>query len=127
MLKAEEVEAREERIRERVRALPDALRKRFHEAADARLKDPDTYAVLNWLFVAGLHHFYLGKWLRGALNLAVFLAGLALVIAGWWLTGVVVVLLISAAELWALFRAQVIARDWNNAEMERILAELGAG
>ena len=48
----------EERIRKLVRELPDEKRLLFFQQAEKDLKDPDTYAALNALFVAGLHHFH---------------------------------------------------------------------
>lgn len=53
------VEAEEERLRARARALPDRERAAFHREATRALRDPDTYGVLNWFLVVGLHHFYL--------------------------------------------------------------------
>jgi len=50
MLKQEEVEREEERLRALARELSDEDRKAFFEAFSKRVKDPDTYAVLNWFF-----------------------------------------------------------------------------
>lgn len=114
MLNQRDVNAEEERLRALAAALPDAQRKAFYQEAKRRLRDPDTYAVLNWFFLAGLHHFYLGKWEWGLLNLAVFTAGIVLMfIQSVWL-GLGLILLVSAWELWALFRSQIIVQDWNN-------------
>lgn len=114
MLNQRDVNAEEERLRALAAALPDAQRKAFYQESKRRLRDPDTYAVLNWFFLAGLHHFYLGKWEWGLLNLAVFTAGIVLMfIQSVWL-GLGLILLVSAWELWALFRSQIIVQDWNN-------------
>lgn len=114
MLNQREVDAEEERLRQLAAALPDAQRKAFYQEAKRKLRDPDTYAVLNWFFLAGLHHFYLGKWEWGLLNLTVFMAGIALMfLQSVWL-GLALILLISVWELWALFRSQIIVQDWNN-------------
>jgi len=48
--------------------LPDAQRAEFYRKSGKKIRDPDTYAALNWFFVIGLHHFYLRRWLRGWLN-----------------------------------------------------------
>jgi TM2 domain-containing membrane protein YozV len=135
-LTRDRVEAEEERLRGEIRALSDAERKEFYRLAERRLKDPDTYAVLNYLFIAGLHHFYLGKWIRGLFNLAIFLGGGTLVVVGLAVHGFILsdpltlglalIGFITAAELWALFRAQVIAQDHNNRTMRALLRDLPA-
>lgn len=121
MLKQSEVDAREEEIRLMVRELPDAQRKSYFEQAESRLKDPDTYAVLNYLFIAGLHHFYLGRWLRGLINLAVFGGGVYLMFLDQWRNGFIVIGIITALELYALFRSQIIVQHYNNSISEEIL------
>jgi len=120
-LKQDQVDAEEERLRARVRALQEADRRDFYRALQPHLKDPDTYAVLNWFFLAGLHHFYLRRWARGLINLAVFLTGLALLFSPWFALGLGLMVLILLVELWALFRAQLIVQDWNNALYRRLL------
>ena len=121
MLHREKVEDHEEVLRKRVRELSDERRREFYRLFDQRVKDPDTYAALNYLFIAGLHHFYLGRWLRGGINLIVFAAGVALLALGLWPAGVALILGITAIELYALFRAQTIAKDHNNRLMETLL------
>jgi TM2 domain-containing membrane protein YozV len=120
MLKQNEVDAREEELRLQVRELPDEKRKTFYERAEKELKDPDTFAVLNYLFVAGLHHFYLGRWLRGLINLVVFSAGLYLIWLEQWSNGLVIIGIITLLEFYALFRSQIIVKHYNN----RIAADI---
>ena len=60
-LKSEEVEQKEEQLRSEIRGLNEAHRTSFYKSFSSNLKDPDTYAVLNFFFVTGLHHFYLGN------------------------------------------------------------------
>ncbi len=121
MMKTQEmVQQDEERIRKLVRALPDEQRLLFFTQTEKELKDPDTYATLNYLFIAGLHHFYLGKWLRGSLNLGVFLCGVILLMLGITLFGAVLLIAITLVELKALFQSQVIVQEYNNAVMEAI-------
>jgi len=124
MLKQSEVDAREEKIRLTVRELPDELRKRYFEEAESRLKDPDTYAVLNYLFIAGLHHFYLGRWIRGLINLVVFSGGVYLIYLEQWQNGLISIGAITIIELYALFRSQVIVKHYNNKISEAILDSL---
>lgn len=112
-----------ERLRERVRALDDAQRRRFYQDIDSRLRDPDTYAVLNWMFF-GLHHFYLGRWLRGVLNLLIVALGVLLIMAGLTLAGVSLIVALSIIELLQLFRSQVIVADYNNDVQAEVLQRL---
>lgn len=125
MMKTEEmVQQDEERIRRLVRALPDEKRLRFFTQTEKELKDPDTYATLNYLFIAGLHHFYLNKWQRGAINLGVFLCGVVLLLLGTTLLGAMLLIAITLVELRALFQAQIIVQDYNNTVMETIYRQL---
>ena len=64
MKSKQQLEQDEEEIRILVRGLPDEQRSIFYNQVEENLKDPDTYAVLNFIFIAGLHHFYLGKRVR---------------------------------------------------------------
>lgn len=120
MLKQSEVDAREEELRLAVRELPDEQHKTFYERAEKELKDPDTFAVLNYLFIAGLHHFYLGRWLRGLVNLAVFSAGIYLIWQDQWRNGLIVIGTVTLLEFYALFRSQIIVKHYNN----RIAADI---
>lgn len=123
MLDQQAVDAEEERLRELAAALPDLQRQQYFQQLKRELRDPDTYATLNWCFLAGLHHFYLGQWQRGLFNLLVFMVGLALLFSPWPWLGVALIVLISVAELWALFRSQIIIQHWNNQIMRRLLQE----
>ncbi len=121
-LRKEDVADREEAIRKRVAALEPSLRKTYFKRVAKQIRDPDTYAVLNYFFLAGLHHMYLGKWLRGLVNLVVLLTGIGLMIVG--MPGYWLIVFILLVELMALFRSEVIVNDHNNNVSERILAEL---
>lgn len=124
MLKQNDVAAREEQLRLWVRDLPRAERARFFRAAEKELKDPDTYAVLNYIFIAGLHHFYLGRWIRGLANLLIFSLGVAALLLGMIHLGVILLVGISILELYALFLAQTIVQAYNNEVMQRIYTRL---
>jgi TM2 domain-containing membrane protein YozV len=121
MLSKETVRHKEEEIRELVRSLPNEKRKAFFEIADPKLKDPDTYATLNYMFIAGLHHFYLGRWIHGSINLGIFLLGVVSFFMGHRGMGLLCILGITAAELYSLFFSQVIVQDHNNEVMIQIL------
>lgn len=120
MKSQEAIREDEERIRQRVRALPDDKRLQFFKRAEQALKDPDTYAVLNYLFIAGLHHFYLGKPLRGTINLCIFIAGTVMLFTGLAGSGLLLILAITVVELRDLFNSQSVVQDYNNEVMERI-------
>lgn len=124
MLSDSEVTEDEERIRELVRQLPDDRRFVFFQEAEKRLKDPDTYATLNYLFIAGLHHFYLGNWLRGVTNLAIFLIGIVMLFTSMRIVGILLILIVSVIELYALFKSQIIVQAYNNAVMKKIYQEI---
>jgi len=120
-LNKDAVEREEEALREAVNRLPDNQRKWVYAEAEKAIKDPDTYAVLNYLFLAGLHHFYLGRWGRGLVNLTVFLAGLICLIFGGVLLGIILIIGITVIELYALFRSQTIVQQYNNEIMRELL------
>lgn len=124
MISQEEILNEEERLRNLVRALPDNKRFAFYQEAEKQLKDPDTYATLNFIFIAGLHHFYLGKWVRGIFNISVFLVGVVMLFTPLAIIGVLFIVAISIIELYALFKSQVIVQAHNNTIMKRIYSEI---
>ncbi len=121
MLNQEEVDKEEEKLREDINKLSEDKRIRFYFEVKQEIKDPDTYAVLNWFFITGLHHFYLGKWINGLVNLVSFIIGIVFISMGENKIGFGLIIFVSIIELWALFRSQIIIQDWNNKIYERIL------
>ena len=124
MSSKDEVEAKEETIRKLVRELPDNNRLMFFKKSEKKLKDPDTYAALNYIFIAGLHHFYLGKWTRGLLNIVVFWSGVILLFTDYTSIGVIIVIAISLLEFYELFKSQTIVQEHNNGVMEQIYHDI---
>ena len=124
MLEQDAVDHEEEEIRSAAGALTDNQRREYYTVVEKQLKDPDTYAVLNWLFIAGMHHFYLGRWWRGAFNLVIFLAGAVVFLLGHVLVSVGLLGFVFLIELPALFRSQVIVQDYNNKVMRQILEQV---
>ena len=120
----EAIQEDEERIRRLVRELPDEQRLRFFTQTGQRLKDPDTYAALNYLFIAGLHHFYLKKWFRGSINLSIFLFGVTLLFTGLAVFGVIVLIVITLVDLNALFKSQLVIQEYNNKVMNAVYREI---
>ncbi len=124
MISSDETLEEEERLRKLIRALPDDKRFAFYTEAEKQLKDPDTYAALNYLFIAGLHHFYLGKWIRGLFNITVFLAGAVMLFTPLAIVGVLLIIIITVIELYALFKSQAIVQAYNNCVSEKIYRQI---
>ncbi|BEU01624.1 hypothetical protein OAG1_04240 [Agarivorans sp. OAG1] len=124
MLNREQVEQRQEQLREQIALLPQKQRKHFYQRWQKQVKDPDSYAVLNYLLLAGLHHFYLGKWLRGAVNLLISVIAILLVTLGAGLLGLGLLVAITIVELPALFRSELVVLDYNNQQMQQLLEQV---
>lgn len=107
----------EENLRERVKTLDQASRKQYYTRLEKEVRDPDTFAVLNYFFVAGLHHFYLHKWLRGFINLGLMLYGISIILGFHDYESATLGLLIICGvylfELYELFRSEQIVRMHN--------------
>ena len=125
MLDQRAVDAEEDRLRAAAAGLPDKERAAFYREARRRLRDPDTYAVLTWFFMVGLHHFYLGRHGRGVLDIGLVAVGIGLMIGGHVLAGLGPILAVFILELQALFRSQVIVQAWNNRIQRELLREYG--
>jgi TM2 domain-containing membrane protein YozV len=123
MQSKQQIQEEEERIRLLIRQLPDSERELYYKTVNPLLKDPDTYATLNYVFIAGLHHFYLKNWTMGIINIVVFWFGIGMFILGYPIAGGIAVLGISCVELYELFRSQAIVQDYNNKVMEQALAQ----
>ena len=128
MQSQEEVNKEENNLRNEIQKLSDENKKIFYSKIEKEIKDPDTYAVLNWLFIAGLHHFYLKKYLKGSINLSVFLLGSTLSFFDDTTFGIGIGMLVSLfiVELFQLFKSQLILQDYNNMVTKRLLGELEA-
>lgn len=124
MLKQDAVSVEEERLREQIQSLTETQRRDFYEQVKKQIRDPDTYAALNWFFVAGLHHFYLGKWFHGLADLLIFALGAGFMVTGLFWIGLALIVFISLWEFWALFRSQIIIQDWNNRLYRRLLNQI---
>lgn len=116
----EQLNAQEEQLRSEVNALSPEQRKLFYQQEKRLVKDPDTYAVLNWFFAAGLHHFYLGRFQRGAVNLTLMLIGILTIYS----FGVFLIIVVLLIELPQLFKSQRIVHQYNNQVMADILKQL---
>lgn len=124
MLNQAQVDQDEELLRSEIQNLDDAKKREFYKIVKTKVKDPDTYAVLNWFFITGLHHFYLGKWLMGFIDLSILIVGIVFLFVGQVGVGISLIVLITIIELWALFRSQIIVQDWNNQIQHKVLNRL---
>ena len=117
----------EDQLREQVASLSVEQKRQYYAQELKQIKDPDTYAALNWAFVAGLHHFYLGKWQRGILNLVLMLVGVALYLSHVLsLLGLALILVVFIIELPQLFNSQQIIYQYNNQLMRRLLRQFNS-
>tara|TARA_R110001592_G_scaffold88240_5_gene259929 strand:+ start:1892 stop:2290 length:399 start_codon:yes stop_codon:yes gene_type:complete len=120
----EQLRLEENQLRAQVAALSVAQKRRYYAQELQHIKDPDTYAALNWVFVAGLHHFYLGKWQKGLINLTLMFAGVLLYLSGVFaLLGAVLILFVFIIELPQLFNSENVINNYNNQLMERLLVQ----
>ena len=119
-LNKQTVDEEEESIRQQISQCSDEQRQRIYREIKQTLKDPDTYAALNYGLVAGLHHLYLGKYLRTIIELSLFVLGVIL-LANDFIVGLVFVVSMVALELFELFRSQIIVQYYNNKLMRKIL------
>lgn len=116
----EQLHEEEEQLRKQVRELSTEQRKQFYKLQEKQIKDPDTYAVLNYFFVAGLHHFYLRKYLWGSIDLTLMIVGILTFPIG----GFVLLILLVLLELPQLFMSQRIVQRYNNQVMRDCLAQV---
>ncbi|MDV6327410.1 TM2 domain-containing protein [Idiomarina sp. Sol25] len=119
-MSSEQLRDEEEALRNQIRELTPEQRKEYFRLEGEQIKDPDTYAVLNWFIMAGLHHFYLGNTQRGLINLCVMLVGLVL-LPFFPIVGIIVLLGIVIIELPQLFKSQQIVHAYNNNVMRELI------
>lgn len=123
-LDTEQLRLEENQLRAQVASLSIKQKRHYYAQELQQIKDPDTYAALNWFFVAGLHHFYLGKWQRGGINFAFLLTGILFYISNiFTLFGAVLILLVFIIELPQLFNSENIVKNYNNRLMKRLLEQ----
>lgn len=108
----EQLEKNEDLLRSQVNSLPDDQKKEFYKRQSKRLKDPDTYATLNWFFLGGFHHCYLGKYSLFALELTLLTVSIVGLILG-HSSALLVLAILVIYELPQLFFSQKIARQHN--------------
>ncbi|HDY7731653.1 TPA: hypothetical protein RQJ95_004601 [Vibrio vulnificus] len=108
----EQLEENEELLRKQVNLLPEVQKKEFYNHQSKKLKDPDTYATLNWFFLGGFHHCYLGKYGLFALEITMLLVSVVGIVLG-HTSALLILMLLVIYELPQLFFSQKIARQHN--------------
>ncbi len=108
----EQLEQKEELLRSQVNSLPETQKKEFYERQSKKHKDPDTYATLNWFFLGGFHHFYLGKYSLFALELTLLTVSIIGLSLG-HPSAILIIVLQVIYELPQLFFSQKITRQHN--------------
>ena len=112
----EDIEQKEELLADKVRILDGEQKRKYYEQQVKRIKDPDTYASLNYCLILGLHHLYLGKLNTflvetGILIIAILLAISEICVFG--IIGMLAILTIVGYQLIQLFFSQRIVRYFN--------------
>jgi len=115
----------EQQLRSQIGELTIPQKRQYYALEVEQVKDPDTYATLNWIFLAGLHHFYLGKWLRGSLNLILMLLGFIMLFSNTFsIVGITFIILTIIIELPQLFNSEKIIYAYNNQLMKTLLKQV---
>ena len=124
LLDNDKILKKEDLIRQEIQDLSIENKKSFYAKTEKKIKDPDTYAVLNWLLLAGLHHFYLQKWTQGIINLTLFVISVFLIFSEYTYWGIGLLVAIFVFELKELFQSQKIVLNYNNEMMEKVIQDL---
>ena len=127
MFSEKELNLEEHELRDSIRALPANQRRRYDLLEARLLKRPSTYLRLNIAFPLGLHHFYLGRLIRGLINLTLTLTALFLLlytdyIAYGWMVLLATVLL----DIPQLMNARLLVHSRNNQIMAECLKRAAA-
>ncbi|MDN3612783.1 hypothetical protein QWZ16_24865 [Vibrio ostreicida] len=108
----DEIEQKENVLRQQVNALPEKQKMAYFSRQSKKIKDPDTYAALNWFFFGGFHHCYLGKYTLFLIEFFLLILGIVGLANGHYSAGLILAA-IALYELPQLFFAQKIARQHN--------------
>lgn len=126
MFSEKELNLEETDLREQVALLSEAQQREYERLEKAALKSPATYALLNWFFPLGAHHFYLHRWVRGVINLALTLASLYLMlIEDSRTSGGVLLLAMGIIEIPQLLNYEHLVHAFNIRTMRRCLRRAG--
>lgn len=119
------IEKREDEIRLIINKLDELKRKEFYSYLEDNLKDPDTYAALNYSLILGLHHLYLGRSLRAFIDYFAMAVGVLFLFSdGLALLGLAIITGVILFELRDLFRSQLIVKKHNLSLQESFLKRI---
>jgi len=121
--KTEKLEQQECDLEAQVRELSQELKSKYFKEKAKKLKDPDDYAMYNYLFIGGFHHLYLGNYKTFIIELSLLLIALVLFGCGYPL-GLLLIIAISIYEIPQLFMSQFIVRNKNLEISKKILIEV---
>lgn len=124
MFSEKELNLDETELREQVLLLSEAQREAYRQCEQAALKRPATYAALNTLFFLGAHHFYLRRWLRGLINLALGIMAASVLLRGQALYGFAVLLALAIVEIPQLLNYEHLVHAYNNNSMRQCLIRI---
>lgn len=111
-------------LREQVRLLSENQQVVFNACERAASKRAHTYALLNCGFFLGAHHFYLKRWFRGVINLALGVSALSLLGSGQILYGSVILLAMAIVEIPQLLNYEHLVHAHNNQVMRQCLQQV---
>lgn len=121
MFSEKELNLDETELREQVALLPEVQKEAYRRCEQAAFKRPGTYAALNTLFFLGVQHFYLRRWLRGLISLALGLTSATLLLGGQVLYGFAVLLALAIVEIPQLLNYEHLVHAYNNNSMRQCL------
>ncbi|WP_108946735.1 hypothetical protein [Shewanella halifaxensis] len=119
----DDLEDQEEQLRSRVNALTTEQKKNYYRQQAVQLKDPDTYASLNWLCLGGFHHLYLKKYRLFAIEFSCLIIAIIGLCLGFHYA-VYLLIAIAIFELPQLFFSQKIARQYNYQVSSELLKKI---
>jgi hypothetical protein len=115
----------EEQLITQISELTIEQKRHYYALEVEQVKDLDTYAKLSWFFLIGLHHFYLGKWQRGSLNLLLILLSIVFFFSSMHIMfGGSLIILTIMIELPQLLNSKKIMYSYNNQIMKALLKQV---
>ncbi len=112
-------------IRQKIAQLSPELRKAYYTQESERLKDPDTYAVLCYGLMCGIHHLYLHKYTSALIDVMLLVACIIVFFLNTTL-GLIGFCALAARGLYFLFSSKNEVEKYNLELMKKILVEIGA-
>lgn len=111
-----QTEEKEEILRGKILELNEEDRLKFYSTQQEKIKDPDTYATLNYMFFLGLHHLYSGQYKTFLVEFTAIILSIILIysevdfLATLGASGIIAILIYQASQL---FMSQRIVRHRN--------------